>query len=138
MRVWHKSLIPILPKQQLVGQWRECSLISKCIAVNGTPNHILVNKVIDYPLEHFATYCYMIAWQLGKRGYVPSIFTENSIQEHLGVRLEPFVPEDVLFMDWHNDRYLWQCLSNLEEKYDCGGIPEDEWVTIDNYISEML
>lgn len=24
MRLWHKDLIPYLPRQQLLGQWREC------------------------------------------------------------------------------------------------------------------
>lgn len=35
-----------------------------------------------------------------------------------------------LYNDWHNDRYLRQCLFNLQEKYDCGGIPEEEWKII--------
>ena len=38
--------------------------------------------------------------------------------------------DDDIFYDWHNDRYYWQCYYNLEEKYDCGGISQDEWETI--------
>lgn len=39
-----------------------------------------------------------------------------------------------IFYDWHNKRYLNQCLYNLQEKYDCGGIPDDEWKRItDNF-----
>lgn len=138
MRLWHKDLIPILPRMQLIGQWRECSLIARGIAVNGSPNHILVNKVIEYPLEHFATYCHSVAWNLGKHGYTPSMITEDHLKEWLGLRLYPYVPEDLLFKDWHNDRYLYQCISNLEEKYDCGGIPEEEWLQIDEFIEERL
>ena len=41
MRLWHKDLIPYLPKQQLISQWRECCCIAKNIADNGTPNHLL-------------------------------------------------------------------------------------------------
>ena len=47
MRLWHKDLIPVLPRQQLIGQWRECCLIAKQISEKGTPNHILVNKIMD-------------------------------------------------------------------------------------------
>ena len=47
MRLWHKDLIPYLPRQQLLGQWRECCCIVRNIAMLGTPNHILVNKVMD-------------------------------------------------------------------------------------------
>ena len=37
-----------------------------------------------------------------------------------------------LFDDWHTNRYLKQCLYNLEEKYDRGGITQEEWDNIYN------
>ena len=138
MRLWHKDLIPILPKLQLAGQWRECCLIGKLLYSNGTPNHILVNKVTNYPKEHFATYCYMVNWELKKKLYSPSILTEEALTDYLTISIQPYVPEDLLFDGWHNDRYLYQCLTNLEEKYDCGGIPEEEWALIDDFITERL
>ena len=39
--------------------------------------------------------------------------------------------KDDIFPDWHNDRYMWQCYANLEEKHDCGGIPDEEWARIE-------
>ena len=69
MRVWHTSLIPVLPRQQLISQYRECCSIMKSIAEKGTPNHILVNKVMDYPLAHFAAYTSLILKEMKKRGY---------------------------------------------------------------------
>lgn len=138
MRLWHKDLIPILPRLQLISQWRECVLIARCISLAGTPNHILVNKVTNYPIEHFATYCYMVNWWLKKRGYSPSVLTEESLTDYLGLQLYSYVPEDLLFQDWHNDRYLMQCVSNLEEKYDCGGISLEEWQPIEDFICEYL
>ena len=38
----------------------------------------------------------------------------------------PVAYED-LFFNWHNLRYFQQCYYNLEEKYDRGGIPDDDW-----------
>ena len=32
-----------------------------------------------------------------------------------------------VFGNWHNRRYLDQCFYNLQEKYDCGGITENEF-----------
>lgn len=52
MRLWHKDLIQILPKNQLLSQWRECCCIAKNIAIN----HILVNKIMDYGIAHFYSY----------------------------------------------------------------------------------
>lgn len=138
MRLWHKDLIDILPSDQLIGQWRECSLIAKLLAVNGTPNHILVNKVLDYQKEHFATYCYEVLWWMINRGYSPSSATKMAMEDHIGLKLSPYIEHDLLFDGWHNDRYLYQCVSNLEEKFDCGGIPDFEWQLIENFMCERL
>ena len=43
-----------------------------------------------------------------------------------------------IFNDWHNDRYLVQCLYNLQEKYDCGGISNEEWLVIANGFDEEM
>ena len=60
MRLWHKDLIPYLPKQQLLGQWRELCCIGGLLAVDHTPNHILVNPILDYPPEHFEAFCNLV------------------------------------------------------------------------------
>ena len=41
-----------------------------------------------------------------------------------------YIDESEIFKDWHNTRYLRQCLYNLQEKYDCGGISKEEWYNI--------
>ena len=53
MRLWHTSLIPVLPREQLVSQWRELSAIAGAIQKKGTPNHLLVNFVMEYDFDHF-------------------------------------------------------------------------------------
>ena len=59
MRLWHKDLISILPREQLVAQWRELSAIAGAIQKNGTPNHGLVNFVLDYDYDNFISYAYL-------------------------------------------------------------------------------
>ena len=125
MRLWHKDLIPYLPRQQLLGQWREVCAIARNIEKDGTPNHVLVNKVMDYPPEHFNRYAWMIYNEMKGRGY--SAEWERFTKEHKIVLL---ADERDLFKDWHNDRYLVQCLYNLQEKADCGAIPVEEWKRI--------
>ena len=129
MRLWHKDLIPVLPRQQLLGQWRECCLIAKQISETGTPNHLLVNKIMDYPLSHFFTYSQYIAEEMHSRGYK---YDFNKFNKWLprGTGIYGYVPYCWVFKNWHNDRYLKQCLFNLQEKYDCGGISEEEWQKI--------
>ena len=128
MRLWHKDLIPVLPKQQLLGQWRECCCIARNIAVNGTPNHLLVNKVMNYPTGHFWKYAFLVMKEMEHRGFDCDF---SKFEKWIDNPYALIVPEtEDLFADWHNDRYLLQCLYNLQEKYDCGGIPEDEWELI--------
>jgi len=135
MRLWHKDLISVLPKNQLLGQWRECCLIAKNIAEKGTPNHILVNKIIDYPIDHFIYYSEMIATEMFKRKYKVKWenFEKYSLCTDDGRVKCDF---DKLFADWHTTRYLMQCLSNLQEKYDCGGISDEEYQLIFNAVYE--
>lgn len=125
MRVWHHVLIPFLPRAQLVAQWRELSTIAGNIKTKGTPNHILVNKVLDYDFDHFISYAYYIREEMTKRGYRTMDSVWNKI-----VSLKPdynLLPINSLFPNWHNARYFKQCFLNLEEKYDCGAITEKEW-----------
>ena len=122
MRLLHKRLIPYLPNKQLLGQWRECCLIMKNITEKKTPNHILVNRIMDYPIEHFYSYCVLVSLEMACRKY-------NSDWSKIdGLELfDSVVPYSEVFEGWHNNRYLMQCYYNLQEKYDCGGISEDEW-----------
>lgn len=145
MRLWHKDMIPYLPKQQLLGQWRECCLIAALLAKDHTPNHILVNPVIDYPPEHFELYCSKIYQEMKRRDM--NVTDEVCKRLEMDLRayrlyLDAELPWDCflkdfdfstdldLFKDWHDKRYLRQCYYNLEEKYDRGGIPKDEFMII--------
>ena len=125
MRLWHKDLLKVLPREQLVSQWRECSAIAGSILKSGTPNHLLVNKILDYHISHFISYSLMVRAEMSRRGYR----TMQSVEDKI-VSLYPnymLIPKDSLFCDWHNARYFMQCYHNLEEKYDCGGITQEDW-----------
>ena len=129
MRLWHKELIPYLPRQQLLGQWRECCCIAKNIAEKGTPNHILVNKIMCYPLNHFCEYTNLVIKEMTKRGYK---FEREKFDRWIeAADNDPFIVSDVsfyeLFNDWHDFQYLMQCYFNLQEKYECGGISDEAW-----------
>ena len=130
MRLWHKDLIPVLPKQQLLGQWREVCCIARNIEVEGSPNHILVNKIMDYPECHLNTYAWAIHDELIKRGY------KCAWEKYSKWAVNRVIIElHNIFPNWHNERYLLQCCYNLQEKYDCGGITQEEWDKIKNIIN---
>lgn len=148
MRVWHYKLLPVLPRQQLIGQWRECCLISKLIAYQKTPNHALVNKVTSYPAWMWMCYQYDLEKEMKRRGYCMMDSVLYAIGENTMKAEEEgyFADDDTYdfmtymydpFPGWHNDRYLIQCYFNLEEKYDCGMISEEEWLKIDKFMRSI-
>ena len=127
MRLWHKYLIPYLPKQQLLGQWRECCCIARNIKTNGTPNHILVNKIMYYPPSHFINYSAEVARIMVNRNYNIDYkkFTQHFDDEVIDKCENLSIYQ--IFNDWHNERYFKQCFYNIQEKYDCGGITKIEY-----------
>lgn len=136
MRLWHKELIKVLPRQQLISQWRELCCIAKNLNNKGTPNHILVNKILDYNKIHLICYTKLILQEMKNRNYKISHNSFNNYLINLNLRKEEFylinLGFDDIFKDWHNNRYLQQCFYNLEEKYDCNGISKEEFEKIEN------
>lgn len=149
MRLWHKDLIPYLPQQQLISQWRECCAIAALLARDHTPNHILVNPIIEYDPSHFISYCSLVYKEAYERGYKITDKSSHKLHDDIWSwqqylkDLLPWNLEDrilvnygEIFHNWHNDRYLTQCWYNLQEKHDRGGIPDDEWNLLEDWFFE--
>ena len=129
---------------QILSQWRECCAIASLLATEHTPNHVLVNPILDYPPEDFEKYCALVIMTMDNRGYAITEAVKKKLGANLRAyrlyldkalpwdvdfdrRIDWFNQEDDIFKGWHNKRYLRQCYYNLEEKFDRGAIPEDEW-----------
>ena len=138
MRLWHKDMIKYLPREQLVAQWRECSAIAGNLNTKGTPNHILVNKITNYPRIHFVSYAWHIRAEMTKRGYRTMDSVWNKILQTMEIDYGDFhiLSLGELFPGWHNDTYWIICYYNLKEKWLCGGISNDDWNKIDNADAE--
>lgn len=124
MRLWHTDLIAILPREQLVAQWRELSAIAGAIQKNGTPNHILVNFVLEYPFDDFINYAQYVRQEMTSRGYR----TMNNVWDKI-VSLKPnweYKPIEEIYKEKMDNTYFKICYWNLYEKILCGGIKEPE------------
>ena len=131
MRLWSKNLITTLPSKQLISQWREIMAIIGSIKKKGFPNHILVNKIMNYPLNHFSSYCKIVTDEIIKRGYKINKKKIIYVYEFCG---EPNIWFCDIYIGWHNDEYIKICLYNMYEKYICGGISKKEWdIVMNNY-----
>lgn len=129
MRLWHRDLINVLPREQLVGQWREISALTSNIQKKGSPNHILCNFIIDYDFDHFISYAYYVREEMTRRGYR----TMNSVWDKI-VSLKPdytILSLKEVYARKMNNTYFDICWYNLYEKYLCGGIQNMDWLNIE-------
>ena len=136
MRLWHSSFISVLPRGQLVSQWRELSSIAGAIQKNGTPNHILVNFVLSYDYDDFINYAKYVREEMTRRGYR----TMNSVWEKI-VGLKPAwqeKPIEEVYKEKMNSEYLTICYWNLREKFRCGGISANEFMKIEEVYKENM
>lgn len=128
MRLWHYKLIHLLPRNQLLGQWRELNSIYK-----KQDRHILINYIYDYPKEDLYIYSILVINELKKRNYNFKLINFNMYFSDISDNIN-YIP----FINKMNDRYLIQCLYNLQEKYDCGGITDKDWKIIESTYKHFL
>ena len=70
MRLWHQALIHYLPRQQLLGQYRECCAWRG----NGwRKKHSVVDYVFKYDLAHLYQYHLKVMEEMIDRGYKVNI-----------------------------------------------------------------
>lgn len=127
MRLWHIELVPYLPKQMLVSQWRECIAIKRQWE-KGTLKHRLVSYVMDYDRIVFYDYVFAVYLELQYRNIKCNINLLNEM--FMFCSYEPI--KKIFYYPEHNDIYLRQCLYNLEEKAIRGIISKEEWLIIYN------
>ena len=117
MRLWHVDLIKYLPRQQLLGQHRECCALRG----NGWgTNHKVVNYVWEYSPLVLYRYHKRIMIEMGKRGYNVDItwlrprYRGKFCSEWLFHDMQ-FGKNTIGFAE-HSPEYLQACLDNLKMK----------------------
>ncbi|EHI68587.1 TIGR02328 family protein [Streptococcus ictaluri] len=116
MRLWHQELLPFLPRQQLLGQHRECAALRG--KGWGRP-HTTVNYVFHYSPYKLYQYHLLVMQEMQKRGYQPDAkwFETDYRGKHHPVyeQLIPVTLETPIYPE-HTKAYREECLENLAEK----------------------
>ena len=137
MRLWHCELIPVLPNEMLVAEWRECIAIKRQWE-KGTLKHRLVSYVMDYNKGCFYKYVGYICDEMIKRDIKYKGRYFNEICYFCGIDIFNVGFWDFVEYKEHNDRYLKQCLYNLQEKTDRGIVSKEDWKRIEERFGEYL
>ena len=93
-------------------------------------DHILVNYVAD-SLNSFVAYSHLVRQEMTKRGYRTMENVWIKIKSVVDTNIWMDLEAEDIFEKEHNDRYFLQCYYNLQEKYDRGGISQEDWDKID-------
>lgn len=131
MRLWVSEMIKndTLPVNQLKSQWRELVAIKRKIDKCGTPQHGLVNAILDYNIIDFKNYTRLVYDKMSDRGFNVDVKLLNEITMW---KCDLFNnnrnPCD--YIDWLSGRWLETSIYNLQEKAIVGIVPYDEWIKI--------
>ena len=116
MRLWHEQMIPNLPKNQLLGQHRECCALRG----NGwNKKHKTVDYVFLYSPYHLFCYHTLIMDEMNRRGY--QVATEWRDKNYRGKIAESYDNLEEMEINTpiykeHNEAYLQECIENLRLK----------------------
>ena len=131
MRIWYSEMISngTLPLAQLCSQWRELVAIKRKIEKCGSPQHGLVNAILDYNIIDFKNYTRLVYDEMCRRGYKVNI---NLLNEITMWKCDLFNNdrEPCEYKNWLEGEWLTTSLYNLQEKAICGLVPYDEWMKL--------
>lgn len=126
MRLWHQSLLPYLPRSQILGQHREIAALRG--KGWGRP-HSTVNYVFNHSMEDLVAYHYIVIDEMKHRGY--NVDPKWLSPHYRGKKIPPsksiMLPKvieaksrKVVYKE-HNNQYFMCCIDNLLAK----DIPSD-------------
>ena len=123
MRLWHQSLIFKLPRQQLLGQHRECCALR---GKGWGKKHSVVDYVFTHIPERLVAYHCLVMDEMKRRGYKPDEIWRNPNWRGKVLAEDKNWCQEELVDIWyhyngtiypeHNDSYLKECIDNLADK----------------------
>lgn len=120
MRLWHEELLPKLPRNQILGQHREC-----CALRGGSwgKKHSVVDYVFTHSMEALFVYHTRVMKEMEKRNF--KVAEEWMHPNYRGKNCEEYKADMNLIHEYerkkivyseHNEKYLKECIENLKGK----------------------
>ena len=120
--MWHQELIEKLPREQLLGQHRECCALR---GKGWGKKHSTVDYVFKYKIERLVSFHKVVMEEMEKRGY--NVSSEWFDCYYRGksfgydYSLSPEIVDDIykskqlIYLE-HDKAYLKECIENLRKK----------------------
>lgn len=119
MRLWPLEILHLLPRQQLLGQHRECC------ALRGRGwgrKHATVNYVFNHPYYFLCRYHNEIMKEMQRRGYRVDekwwccLYRGKVLGYDYSINVIPMAVCAYCIYPEHNYQYLQECIKNLAKK----------------------
>ena len=136
MRLWHQDLIHYLPRQQLLGQHRECAALR---GLGWNKRHSVVDYVFKHTINDLFAYHSIVMKEMEDHGY-----RVNEVRKDLRYRgnrigivdsspQSSFICKDTRHVYAEHDKaYLDDCLANLKRK----NVKLVNGKTVDNFLEK--
>ena len=143
MRLWHYLLVPYLPTAQLKAMRYE---IGDMVKQYPNIKNGLAKYANNYDCIYLSTLFFIILDEFEIRAInhnekydskILNIVKEKSIFYNKSLLGGTFASTRKIHYSEHNDRYLKECLYNLEEKATRNIISKDEWTIIYNHFKDF-
>ena len=123
MRLWHQELLTKLPRQQLLGQHRECCALR---GKGWGKKHSVVNYVFNYNPAYLVAYHQLVMNEMIRRGYNPNavwkdyqwrgdVLGREDGWAHYDTIVDLISSGNIIYPE-HNDKYMRECVDNLRLK----------------------
>lgn len=122
MRLWHQSMLSIIPDNQLASQHRECCALR---GKGWGKKHATVDYVFTHPIEMLIGYHFLVMNEMKNRGkWNPDQIWYNPQYRGKLLGLDPAIDKwssllymlDPVIYPEHNEEYLIECKLNLFNK----------------------
>lgn len=116
MRLWHEDIIKDLPRQQLLGQHRECCALR---GAGWGEKHATVDYVFTHPFYKLYQYHMLVMDEMESRGYHPNEIWRDPTHRGKNLPHEDHVEEVPLtapIYPEHDEKYMKENLDNLAGK----------------------
>ena len=116
MRLWHEKIIHLLPRNQLLGQHRECCALR---GKGWKKKHKTVDYVFLYSPYNLFRYHLLVMNEMKSRGYKISV--EWMDKNYRGKQVENYYNLEetninIPIYKEHDNEYLEECIENLKQK----------------------
>lgn len=145
MRMWSSELFEVLDDKRINGQWKEVCMIAGSLAKKGTPNHLLVNQVVDYTCQDFSEYCIELMVEREKRGFKTTQRAYDNLFDNIEIAKDNnYFSSELIqevrneYEDWFDEEYLAIQYFNLREKWRRGGVSDEDWQKFDEYARDRV